>query len=134
MKPLCLLFYVISVIYVVVDSIRDPSICHNVPKHLLCIRCRESRRSTMFKQCNHWTMCQKCSLCIDFCPICNSKISDRCQDVQALPCYRCKSKLNEILLFKCDHPILCHSCSECLDFCPLCDKKITERLPLTERD
>lgn len=120
--------------FLVVDFIREPNICDIVPKHLLCTRCRESRRSTMFKECHHWIMCQKCSLCIDFCPNCNSKISDRCQDVQELPCYRCKLKLNEVLLWKCDHPILCHSCSECLDFCPLCDKKITDRLPLTDRN
>ena len=132
MLPLCLLCFVILFVYVVVDNIRESSNGGNVPKHLLCIRCSESKRSIMFKECYHWTMCQTCSLCIDFCPNCNSKISDRCQDVRTMHCYRCKFKQNEILLSKCDHPILCYSCSECLDFCPLCDKKITDRLPLTE--
>lgn len=95
---------------------------------LLCIRCKEKKRNIMFMNCHHWITCECCSMCVDYCPDCDSKISERRQDLENIPCYRCSSKSSKTLFVNCNHPIVCSACSECLDFCPLCNGKIKTRL------
>ena len=98
----------------------------------MCLRCKNSSIDILFKNCCHSVTCRKCSLCIDFCVVCDKRIDDRIDisNFEQSSCYRCNEKTAEVILCSCWHFILCEKCSEGLDFCPLCDIKLTARHPV----